>query len=106
MRARTQSSLAERRRPTRVPSKAHKRARIIELACARCRILHEKPAGIYLDRTIRKPSHKAPIHRTRRGAREVYALWIVFAAMAGAVKHVLLRQPVRRATEVRASRED
>src|SRR5579862_4901891 len=48
----------------------------------------------------------AAVHWTRRGAGEVDAVGIVLAAVARAVKHVLLLQPVRRATQMRAARKD
>src|SRR5580692_268026 len=81
-------------------------AGIVELIQSGARILHKEMARVHLNRSIGKQGHLAAVHGPRRGPCEIHALGVVFTAMAWAMKHVLLRQPVRSASEVRASSEN
>src|ERR1700752_2751144 len=80
--------------------------RIVEMIYPGSRVLHEEMTGIHLDSAGWQKTDGTSVHRSRRRAGEINSFRIVFAPMAGAVEHVLLRQPVRRATQVGAPRKN
>src|SRR5579872_4354 len=82
------------------------RARVIKLIHASARVIHVQPAGVHNQFSCGIHRHVRAIHGPGRWALEIHALAVVAASMARALKFIFRRFPFRRASQVRAPREN